>query len=63
MDDLYALSPAKPPMSERHCSSCETEQGELRILYREYWSGRKVWTCEECFTPGDAGPCFDDLPI
>jgi hypothetical protein len=20
------------------------------------------WICEECFTPQDDGPCFDDLP-
>lgn len=44
------------------CPFCATTQG-LRIASQDPWGGHVEYICEDCFTPQDDGPCFDDLPL
>jgi hypothetical protein len=50
------------PPAAPHCPYCATTQG-LRIASQDPWGGHVEYICEECFTPQDDGPCFDDLPL
>ena len=43
------------------CWLCETTEG-LRQRHGGFWDVPPEYVCEECFTPTDDGPCFDDLP-
>jgi len=45
------------------CVYCDTDENEvaLRVYHCDPWMNVESWICEECFTPQDTGPCWDDL--
>lgn len=43
------------------CCYCGAIQAEFRVLDYDGYRPSEL-TCEDCFTGGDEGPCFDDLP-
>lgn len=48
----------------RHTPECPYcgETKNLRIVCPAIGKCGPVYTCEDCFTGRDDGPCFDDLP-
>jgi len=44
------------------CPYCGRTDG-LRLLHDGGGYTDPDYTCEDCFTPRDDGPCFDDLPV
>jgi hypothetical protein len=47
-------------MEEKKCSWCGKTKN-LRKLHSGFWTIQAEYICEDCFTPTDTGPCFDDL--
>jgi len=45
------------------CCYCSLNENEtkLRVYQTDPWGRIDSWICEECFTPQDTGPCWDDL--
>jgi hypothetical protein len=43
------------------CCYCDSYEPGLRVYSRGPSAGMVTWICEDCFTPRDTGPCFDDL--
>lgn len=48
-------------MSTDTCAYCDETEG-LRALHDLNGVDEQDFICEQCFTPTDDGPCFDDLP-
>lgn len=44
------------------CAYCD-ETENLRMLHDGGGFIEPDYICEDCFTPSDTGPCFDDLPV
>lgn len=60
-EDMRAILTAALSIPVPACAYCGSEV-ELRVKCTGCGRIAPEYTCEDCFTPRDDGPCFDDLP-